>query len=68
MIRVGDSVVEYSEDFRLYIVTKHSNPHFGPDVSTKVTLVNFTISMEGLQDQLLSIVVMKGNIKIERCG
>lgn len=44
MIKLGDSVIPYHDDFKLYITTKLPNPHYTPEVSTKVTLVNFTIS------------------------
>ena len=33
------------------------NPHYLPETSVKVTLLNFMITKEGLQDQLLGIVV-----------
>ncbi|CAM9096885.1 unnamed protein product, partial [Ectocarpus sp. 4 AP-2014] len=56
-IRLGDSTVEYSERFRFYITTKLRNPHYLPEISVKVTLLNFMITPEGLQDQLLGIVV-----------
>jgi dynein heavy chain len=36
-IRIGDHVVEYSRDFRLYITTRLRNPHFLPEVSVKVS-------------------------------
>ena len=65
VIRIGDSIVEYSDDFRLYIATKNNNPHFSPDISTKVTLLNFTVTMEGLEDQLLGIVVAKERPDLE---
>jgi dynein heavy chain, axonemal len=52
-IRLGDSTVEYSENFSFYITTKLRNPHYLPEVSVKVTLLNFMITPEGLQDQLL---------------
>ncbi len=55
----GDNVIEYSSDFRLYITTKLRNPHYLPELSTKVTLLNFMITPEGLEDQLLGIVVAK---------
>ena len=56
-IRLGDSTVEYSEHFRFYMTTKLPNPHYLPEVSVKVTLLNFMITPEGLEDQLLGIVV-----------
>ena len=58
-IRLGENVIEYSDDFKLYITTKLRNPHYLPEVATKVTLVNFMITPEGLEDQLLGIVVAK---------
>lgn len=51
-IRLGDSTVEYSETFRFYITTKLRNPHYLPEISVKVTLLNFMITPEGLQDQV----------------
>ena len=59
MLRLGDSLVEYSQDFRFYITTKLRNPHYLPELSTKVSLLNFMITPEGLEDQLLGIVVAK---------
>lgn len=56
-IRLGDSVVEYSDSFRFYITTKLRNPHYLPEVAVKVTLLNFMITPAGLQDQMLAKVV-----------
>ena len=56
-IKIGESVIEYSADFRFYITTKLRNPHYLPELSTKVSLLNFMITPEGLEDQLLGIVV-----------
>ena len=53
----GDVVVEYNPNFKLYIVTDLRNPHFAPEVAVKVTVLNFMITPEGLQDQLLGILV-----------
>jgi dynein heavy chain len=49
-IKLGDSVIEYSKDFKFYLTTKLRNPHYLPEVSTKVTLINFMITFEGLSD------------------
>lgn len=35
-IRLGDSTIEYSKDFRFYITTKLRNPHYLPETSVKV--------------------------------
>jgi dynein heavy chain len=59
MIKLGDSLKQYDEHFRLYMFTNLSNPHYTPETTTKVTLLNFTITKEGLTEQLLSIVCNK---------
>lgn len=38
-IRLGDNVIEYSSDFKLYITTRLRNPHYLPEVSVKVSRV-----------------------------
>jgi dynein heavy chain len=57
VIKLGDSVIPYHEDFAFYITTKLPNPLYTPEVSTKVTVVNFTLSPIGLEDQMLGLVV-----------
>lgn len=57
MIRLGDSNVDYDSNFRLYMTTKMANPHYLPEVCIKVTIINFTVTSSGLEDQLLSDVV-----------
>ena len=54
-IRLGDATIEYSDQFRFYITTKLRNPHYLPEVSVKVTLLNFMITPAGLSDQMLGI-------------
>eukprot|EP00698_Gefionella_okellyi_P007650 TRINITY_DN186_c0_g3_i1.p1 TRINITY_DN186_c0_g3~~TRINITY_DN186_c0_g3_i1.p1 ORF type:complete len:2618 (+),score=811.11 TRINITY_DN186_c0_g3_i1:164-8017(+) len=66
MIRLGDSTIPYHNDFKFYMTTKLPNPHYKPEVSVKVTLINFTITQSGLQDQLLGIVVEKERPDLER--
>ena len=64
-MKLGDSIIEYNENFKLYLATKLRNPHYLPEVSTKVTILNFMITYEGLWDQLLGIVVAKENPELE---
>lgn len=56
-IRLGDTNVEYDPAFKLYITTKLRNPHYLPEVATRVSLINFMITPPGLSDQLLGRVV-----------
>jgi dynein heavy chain len=64
-VRLGDATVEWSKDFRFYMTTKLPNPHYLPETSVKVTLLNFMITPEGLQDQLLGIVVAQERPELE---
>lgn len=58
-IAIGENVIEYHPNFRLYMTTKLRNPHYLPEVFNKVTLINFALTKDGLEDQLLGIVVAK---------
>jgi len=58
-IALGDNVIEYNQNFRLYITSKLRNPHYLPEIFNKVTIINFALTVEGLEDQLLGIVVAK---------
>ena len=58
-IKLGDNTIEYPENFRLYITTKLKNPHFSPELQVKLSLINFMATPQGLEDQLLGIVVAK---------
>ena len=49
MIKLGENVIEYSKDFRFYVTTKLRNPHYLPEIATKVILLNFMITPEGLE-------------------
>ncbi|XP_015279206.1 PREDICTED: dynein heavy chain 6, axonemal [Gekko japonicus] len=57
LIRLGDSDIDYDRNFRFYMTTKMPNPHYLPEVCIKVTIINFTVTVSGLEDQLLSDVV-----------
>eukprot|EP00605_Chrysophyceae_sp_TOSAG23-4_P002255 GSChrysophyteH1.ASY1.ANO1.2499.1 assembled CDS len=65
LIRLGDSDVDYDDLFKLYMTTKMPNPHYLPEVCIKVTIINFTVTMQGLTDQLLGDVVKAERPDIE---
>ena len=58
-IKVGDKECDFHPNFRLYLHTKLGNPHYPPEIQAETTLINFTVTMQGLEDQLLNKVVGK---------
>lgn len=62
---MGDKEVEYHPDFRLILHTKLANPHYKPEMQAQTTLINFTVTREGLEDQLLADVVRKERPDLE---
>ncbi|CBY35272.1 unnamed protein product, partial [Oikopleura dioica] len=56
-IKIGDKEVDYHPNFKLILHTKLANPHYQPEMQAQCTLINFTVTREGLEDQLLADVV-----------
>ncbi|KAK7898572.1 hypothetical protein WMY93_019425 [Mugilogobius chulae] len=64
-MKIGENIVEYSKDFLFYMTTGLRNPHYLPEVAVKVCLLNFMITPQGLQDQLLGLVAAKEKPELE---
>lgn len=47
------------------MTTKLSNPHFLPDIFIKTNVINCTVTIQGLEDQLLGAVVVQEQPEIE---
>ncbi|KAM9193992.1 dynein axonemal heavy chain 10 [Dugong dugon] len=56
-IILGDKEVDYDSNFRLYLNTKLANPRYTPSVFGKAMVINYTVTLKGLEDQLLSVLV-----------
>ena len=62
---LADKECEYSESFRMYMTCRMGNPHFSPELCAQVQVVNFTVTMGGLEQQLLGRVVQKERYELE---
>lgn len=56
-IRVSENEIQYDENFCLYFTTKLSNPKYTPEIMGKTMVINYTVTLMGLRDQLLNVVV-----------
>jgi len=61
LVKLGDKELLLNPNFRLFMQTKLSNPHYPPEIQAECTIINFTVTEDGLEDQLLFLVV-----KLER--
>lgn len=61
VVKLGDKEIVLNNSFKLFMQTKLSNPHYPPEIQAECTIINFTVTEDGLEDQLLFLVV-----KLER--
>ncbi|KAL7022048.1 hypothetical protein ACKWTF_012111 [Chironomus riparius] len=60
-VLLGDKEIDVDVNFRLYLTTKLSNPVLDPSIYAKAVVINYAITIDGLENQLLAEVV-----KVER--
>ncbi|KAJ8713922.1 hypothetical protein PYW08_007542 [Mythimna loreyi] len=57
VLKIGDREIDYHPNFRFLLQTKLANPHYQPEMQAQCTLINFTVTKDGLEEQLLGEVV-----------
>ena len=57
LIQLGKQEIDFSPSFRLYLSTRDPSAKFSPDVCSRTTLVNFTVTQSSLQAQSLNNVL-----------
>ena len=66
LIRLGDQDVDFSPSFIIFLATRDPTAHFTPDLCSRVTFVNFTVTPSSLQAQCLHEVLKSERPDIEK--
>ena len=48
---LGDKEVDYDFNFKLYLTSKLSNPRYSPAVFGKAMVINYTVTLKGLEGE-----------------
>jgi len=64
-IKIADTEMDYDPKFRLYLTSRLGNPHFSPELAAKTTIIDFTVTQDGLEQQLLGRLISKEQKQLE---
>jgi dynein heavy chain len=57
LILGGGEPLDFDDKFNLYMTSRLANPHFSPELAAKTTIIDFTVTQGGLEQQLLGRLI-----------
>jgi dynein heavy chain 2, cytosolic len=57
MVKIGDKLVDYNTEFKVFLCTRNSDIIMTPSESGLLNMINFTVTKSGLEGKLLSIII-----------
>ena len=66
LIRVGDQEVDFTPSFNMFMITRNSEAKFTPDLCSRVTFVNFTVTLASLENQFINMYLRNERPEVEQ--
>lgn len=63
---MGPIEIEFNAGFRMYLVSRRSNPKFSAQIYSRAVFINFNTTLSSLENQLLDIVFELVDIKMAK--
>lgn len=65
LLKLADQEMDFDDKFQLFMTSRLANPHFSPELAAKTTIIDFTVTQGGLEQQLLGLLISKEQKSLE---
>ena len=66
MVVIGKEETDFNSNFVMFMLTRNSDAKFTPDLCSRVTFVNFTVTQASLQNQCINIYLKNERADVEQ--
>jgi len=64
-LMLGEDEVDWHDDFKLFCTSRMTNPSWSPELYAKMVVIDFTVTRQGLEEQLLGVVINQEKAELE---